>query len=143
MSDEDLQKILNDGKVERVAADESLARAEIENARTHLESAVVLIDSDPVMAYTALYDASRKAVAAHMRARGFRVIGKKGYHAKTMEYAEAALDSHGINEHIERLDEMRGIRNDTEYRGRVVGRAEIEADLETARKIVAAVEREI
>lgn len=143
MSEEALEAVLEAGKIERVAPDAELARVEIENATAHLESAVVLLDSDPVMAYTALYDASRKAVAAHMRARGFRVAGKKGYHAKTMEYAEAALDAHQINEHIGRLDEMRMIRNDTEYRGRQVGRAEIEADLETARKIVAAVEKEI
>jgi phage gp16-like protein len=143
MSDEAIDKILNAGKVERVAPDAEVAQGEIDDARNHLRSALALIDSDPVLAYTALYDASRKAVAAHMRAHGFRVLGKTGYHAKTMEYAEAALTSAGINEHLERLNDMRTIRNDAEYRGRRVGRAEIETDLETARRIVAAVEQDL
>jgi hypothetical protein len=37
--------------------------------------------SPPTLAFTALYDAIRKAIAAHMRSRGYRVTRGAGAHA--------------------------------------------------------------
>ena len=52
------------------AAPEAPARvaAELEMAKRHLESVVILRDVDPELAFAGAYDAARKAIAAHMRA---------------------------------------------------------------------------
>jgi hypothetical protein len=141
MTERAIADLVEAGELEVVEADPEIAAVELGDARNHLRSAETLLPDDPVMAYTAVYDAARKAVAAHMRATGFRVRGKIGFHAKTMKYAQAALDDVGLNDDLERLNEMRTVRNDLEYGGRRVGRAEVEADLETARRVVTAVER--
>ena len=61
-------------------------------ARRHIASADMIMADDSTLAFTALYDAIRKAIAAHMRLRGYRMTRGPGAHAKTGEYALAALD---------------------------------------------------
>lgn len=134
-----LESLVARGRIEQVAADREAAEADLEQASKHLESAALLVASDPVMAYAALYDAARKAVSAHMRARGYRIKGLSGYHAKTFEYAAVVLAHRLSADELERLDDMRSVRNDSEYRARHVGSAEVHFDLETARAVVAAV----
>ena len=56
--------------------------------------------SDSTLAFTALYDAIRKAISAHMRAHGYRVGRGPGAHAKTGEYAQAAEHASVIVEAI-------------------------------------------
>jgi hypothetical protein len=138
MADREIRRLVEEGELERVEPDRELAEQELSDAITHLQSAEKLVDEDPLLAYTALYDATRKALAAHMRARGLRVRGKVGYHAKTMRYGAAGLAHLGLDEELERLDEMRIIRNDAEYEGRRIGRQEVAADLETARRVIEA-----
>jgi hypothetical protein len=141
MPDTGVASLVAAGALETVEPDRDLAALDLEDARNHLRSAERLLADDPLMAYTAVYDAARKAVAAHMRTAGLRVRGKVGFHVKTMKYAQAALGGEGLDDDLERLDDIRTVRNDLEYAGRRVGRAEVEADLETARRVVAAVER--
>jgi hypothetical protein len=81
----------------RMPPDPETARTELVVARRHVDSAAVLIDSDPTLAFVALYDAMRKAVTAHMRSRGYRVTTGPGAHVKTGRYAGAALDHLGID----------------------------------------------
>lgn len=135
--------MIDAGELERVEPDPASAAVELEDVRNHLRSAEKLVDDDPIMAYTAVYDATRKALAAHMRAHGFRVRGKIGLHAKTMRYGSAALEGQGIDQVLEHLDEMRVVRNDAEYAGRRIGRQEVAADLETARSVLHAVEADL
>ncbi len=139
----DLRAMIEAGELERVDPDPETAAVELGDARTHLSSAEKLVGDDPIMAYSAVYDATRKALAAHMRAHGFRVRGKVGHHAKTMRYGSVALQGHGIDDVLEHLDEIRVVRNDAEYSGRRIGRQEVAADLETARSVVRAVEGEL
>lgn len=127
------------GELERVDPDPGAAAVELGDARNHLRSAEKLVGDDPIMAYSAVYDATRKALAAHMRAHGYRIRGKVGHHAKTIRYGSLALEGQGIDEVLERLDDMRIVRNDAEYSGRRIGRQEVAADLETGRSVVRAV----
>ena len=138
-----LEPLLRAGTIEIVAPDTAAAQAELTLARTHLESAALLLETDPVLAHAAAYDAARKSVSAHMRARGYRVKGQIGHHAKTFEYARAVLVGHVSGDVLDQLDDMRSVRNDAAYRARFVGRQEVEADLEIARIIVEAVAEDL
>ena len=79
----DVQRLLASKGIRRVAADPETARSEVEISRRHLASAEKIMADDPTLAFTALYDAMRKAISAHMRTRGYRVTGGPGAHMKT------------------------------------------------------------
>ena len=83
------------GQIEAVAPDSAVSQDELAMARRHLATARGIADSDPVVAYTALYDATRKAISAHMRNSGYKATPGLGQHAKTMAYARAALAGRG------------------------------------------------
>lgn len=120
------------GSIERVAADASAGTDELRTAQRHLETAKEISASDPVMAYAALYDGTRKTISAHMRVSGFRATQGPGHHAKTMSYAEGALAGHGISEELGQLDRMRRMRNGSEYQSQHVTTSQVAADLEVA-----------
>ena len=97
----------------------------------------MLAETDPAMAYAALYDAARKALTAHMLARGFRATSRPGAHETVGLYGAAELaDPSGS---VARFQAMRLIRNRSEYQDRPVGRQEVENDLRHATAIVTAV----
>ena len=73
MTEADVEGLLANNKIRRVAPDPETARAEIDVARRHIASAEKIMADDSTLAFTALYDAMRKAIAAHMRSRGYRV----------------------------------------------------------------------
>ena len=57
-------------------SDAATARASLAEARRHLASAKLIPGADPNGAYVLLYDAARKANAAHMLASGLRVAAR-------------------------------------------------------------------
>lgn len=67
MSQEELDELVAEGAIERVAADPETARIELDQARLHAETAAEIADRDPVAAFAIGYDAVRKALSAHMR----------------------------------------------------------------------------
>ncbi|MFC3688568.1 hypothetical protein [Aquipuribacter hungaricus] len=103
----------------------------------HLRSAGLLADVDPATACAALYDAARKAVTAHMLARGYRVQNRAGAHEAVGLYAASELDDPTGS--VGWLQAMRLKRNRSEYHDVPVGRQEVAADLTRAWGIVAAV----
>jgi len=109
----------------------------------HLETAASVARRDPAAAYAIAYDAARKAISAHMRASGFRVGKGHGAHARIGVYAAAALDGHGIGEQLERYDELRRLRNQSEYDALLIDEADVGDALDQASAIVAAVERDL
>ena len=111
----------------------------VDEARRHLESAERILDADANGAYQLLYDAARKAVSAHMLAAGYRATNRAGAHEATARYAREALDE----PRTAHLDRMRKNRNRSEYDIRFFDTRELRADLEHARAIVAAVERQV
>jgi hypothetical protein len=84
-------------------------------ARQHLASAMGLTEFDPSLAYVALYDAARKAVAAHMLAHGFRERVGSGAHQAIVDYAQAGLVNPESALTLARFDRLRRNRNRSEY----------------------------
>lgn len=133
--------LLRDGRLERVERDREAAGTRLEEARRHLASAAAIAETDPVGAYALLYDGARKAVDAHMLARGYRVPkGRLGGHQATAMYALMALGSGPHAEHVEHFDRMRRNRNRAEYGAWAIGAGTLAVDLEHADGIVRAVE---
>jgi hypothetical protein len=142
MSGSELETLLEAGLVLRVEADAGAAARDLQAAVVHLESAALLAGSDPTAGFVIAYDATRKAVTAHMRANGFRVRKGPGEHERTAGYATAALDP-AIRDHLDALDEMRRLRHQSEYGARIIYPHELETALMHARAIVEAVERDV
>ncbi len=73
MGEGQIAALLADGVIERVQSDVVAAEREFRIARRHLATAEQILPTDPEAAFAVGYDAIRKAIAAHMRATGFRV----------------------------------------------------------------------
>jgi len=139
MTRADLQRLLATNRIRPTAPDPETAAAEIDVARRHVASAEKIMDDDATLAFTALYDAMRKAIAAHMRARGYRVTRGAGSHAKTGEYAVAALARLDIGAHLDEFDALRDLRNQSEYHALRVDIEEVRRAAEHVRVIVEAI----
>jgi len=143
MTDADVQRLLEQKKIQIVGADPETARAEIDTARGHIASAEKIMAEDPTLAFTALYDAMRKAIAAHMRSRGYRVTRGPGAHKKTGEYARAALDHLDVDWHVDEFDLLRNLRHQAEYEARPVEAEEVREVLFHARAVVDAIDGDL
>lgn len=143
MTDHDVQRLLSEGVIRRVTSDETTAQAELQAAQTHLQSAETLSAADPNAAFQLAYDAARKAIAAHMRANGYRVGSGQGAHAKTGRYAAAALDDGDLEPHLDAFEDLRTLRNQSEYDALVLEQSDVQDALDHARAIVDAVERDL
>lgn len=120
-------------RLERVPADHAAAARRLTAARRHLRSAAILARDDPDAAYALLYDAARKAVAAHMQAHGLRARNAPGAHEATAFYAAAVLAGPSSGE----LDRMRRFRNRIEYGTTNFDTRQVEHDLRHSEAIVA------
>jgi hypothetical protein len=143
MTEADVRRLLAEKKIRTVPPDPETARVELEVARRHIASAEKIMDDDATLAFTALYDAIRKAIAAHMRSRGYRVTRGPGAHAKTGGYALAALDQLGIASHLDEFDTLRDLRNQSEYEALSVDVDDVREAFEHATAIVDAVVRDL
>jgi len=143
LSDEEVQALVEAGTVLRVEADLAAARRDLFAAAKHVESAEQIASSDPTGGFAMAYDATRKAIAAHMRAHGLRVRKGAGEHVRTATYAAAALDDPEIAEHLDALDGIRRLRHQSEYGARLILPRELEVALVHARAIIAAVEADL
>lgn len=143
MTEADVRRLLAEKKIRTVRPDPETAQVELDVARRHIASAEKIMDDDPTLAFTALYDAIRKAIAAHMRSRGYRVTRGLGAHAKTGEYALAALDHLDIEAHLDEFDTLRDLRNQSEYEALSVGVDDVREAVEHATAVVDAVARDL
>lgn len=135
--------LLAEGVVVRVAADREESQKELAAAKMHLLGAEAASQHDPTGAFSLAYDAARKAVVAHMRANGLRARPRFGAHYQTGRYGRAALTGQVADEHLSALEDMRVVRNDTEYEAEVVESSDAAEALAHARAIVEAVERDL
>ena len=135
-----LAALLRDGRIEKVAPDLRVAWSRVDEARVHLASSAVLARSDPALAYVALYDAARKAIAGHMQANGYRAVNRAGAHQSVGMYAEATLAVGAAIPHVKAFDRMRQIRNRSEYEQQPITSRLLVADLAHATVIVDTVE---
>ena len=143
MSQEELDDLVAEGVIEPVAADPETARVELDQARLHVETAAEITDRDPVAAFAIGYDAIRKALSAHMRHRGYRVTRGPGHHARTGRYAVAAIDDPLLEDHLDAFDELRQVRNQSEYDALILGADDVTDALDHANAIINAVDKEI
>lgn len=127
-----LDELLRSGRLERVPADEKAAVKMLDEARAHLRSAESILSDDPDGAYSLFYDAARKAISAHMMARGLRARNQQGAHVSVGLYAVAEIRGTAVG----RFDRPRRSRNRSEYGVRIFGDEELHRDLATARAIV-------
>jgi hypothetical protein len=140
MTSKIVQEMLVEGRLERVSRNPTQAGRILQSCLQHLETADQRAGGDPSGSYALLYDAARKAVAAHMLFHGVRVTSRPGAHAAAVAYAAAELSTIG-GDHLQHLDRMRRTRNVTEYEERPVSEAEVRNDLAHARFLVQAVAR--
>lgn len=143
MSEDDVERLVAEGVVRRCEPDPGTARAELTAARVHLESAATLAESDPNGAFQLAYDGTRKAIGAHMRACGLRVGSGAGAHVKTGRYAQAALDDPALAPHVAAFDDLRAVRNQSEYDALLLDEADALEALAHAHAIVDALGRDL
>lgn len=141
MTSKAVLELVAGGRLERVPKNRAQAARMLQSCSRHVESAEARAAADPTGSYALLYDAARKAVAAHMLAVGLRVANRPGAHAATVAYAESALVKVVPADDLGHLDRMRRIRHDTEYDERPVTEREVRSDLAHARSLVQAVTR--
>jgi hypothetical protein len=140
MTSKVVQNMIVEHRMEKVGPNARQAGRMLRSCTQHLETVDQRAGGDPSGCYALLYDATRKAVAAHMLFHGLRVSGRPGAHAAVVAYAEAELAAIG-EDHLAHLDRMRRTRNDTEYEERPITEAEVRNDLEHARFLVQAISR--
>ena len=143
MSQDELDELVAEGAIERVAADPETARIELDQAQLHVETAAEIAERDPVAAFAIGYDAIRKALSAHMRARGYRVTRGKAHHARTGRYAIAAIDDPIVEEHLAAFDELRQLRNQSEYDALLLDTRDVTDALARADAIIRAVDNDL
>ena len=139
MTQEELDELVAEGAIERVVPDPETARVELGQARLHVESAAQIAERDPVAAFAIGYDAIRKALSAHMRSRGYRLTRGGGHHTRIGRYALAAIDDARLDEHLEAFDELRQLRNQSEYDALVLDPDDVNDVLAHADAVVTAV----
>lgn len=139
MTSKAVLEFVAEGRLERVSSNRAQAGRMLQSCSRHVESAEARAAADPTGSYALLYDAVRKAVAAHMLTKGLRVADRPGAHAATVAYAETELVDIVPADDLAHLDRMRRIRHDTEYEERPVTEREVRTDLAHARAVVQAV----
>jgi hypothetical protein len=141
MTAREVLDLVAEGRIERVPPNKAQAGRMLQACTKHIESADVRAGADPSGAYALVYDAIRKAVAAHMLFHGFRTTSRPGSHAATVTYAEAELGKVVAAQHVSHLDRMRRTRHASEYEERPVTEQEVRTDLAHAAAIVQAIVR--
>lgn len=139
MSRRAVAALLENGQLARVEPDTSAAADELDVACRHIASADTLRESDPSAAFAVGYEAVRKAISAHMRAGGYRTRKGPGHHVRIGRYALAALEAPAVVGHLEAFDELRLLRNQSQYEGLEIVPEEVDELLVHARAIVGAI----
>jgi len=143
VSEEGVDALLAAGILRRVEPDREAAERELAAARQHLSTADEIADVDEIAALAIAYEGARKAIRAHMRARGLRTVGGEGAHARTGEYGVAAFDQPHVAMHFRAFDDVRKLRNRSQYDAVPVEDADVTFALKHAREIVSAVETDL
>lgn len=109
----EVQNLIDEGELEQVEPSDEHANLLMRQAENHLASASVLLPDDPPGAFTVLYDAARKSLAAVLAKQGLRATNKNGHRA-TQEAIEAQLGPNA-RKVIRPFRTLRLRRHDAEY----------------------------
>jgi hypothetical protein len=110
---DDILAMLDQGELTQVVADLDLAERLLTAARRHVNSAQTLCDSDPELAYSALYDAIRKALSAMLQAQGLRPTAEGGHLA--VQRAAWAQFGASMGAFLRPVDRIRTTRHTIQY----------------------------
>lgn len=109
---ETILDLIRNRRLEKVGVNVDHAQDLLRTAHQHLETARLLSTTDDhAMAFTAVYDAARKALVGVLAIHGLRVRAAKGAHFHTGHAARALAGDDVIAE----FEWMRQVRNATEY----------------------------
>ena len=106
--------MLERGELSQITANAELADRLLATARQHLASARLLADTDPYLAYVAVYDAIRKALSA-LRIQGLRATTSGG-HLAVMHAVQAQLGA-SMGAILRPVDRIRVTRHEAEHPG--------------------------
>ncbi|GIH68848.1 hypothetical protein Mth01_11010 [Sphaerimonospora thailandensis] len=110
---EEILGMLQRRELTQVVADAELAERMLATARQHLVSAETLADTDPYLAYAALHDAVRKALAALLQVQGLRATTTGGHLA--VQHAARAQFGASLGAILRPIDRIRTTRHESEY----------------------------
>jgi hypothetical protein len=131
--------LIVEGRLDRVATDTAAVQRMLRQASLNLEGARRELEAgNPAGAYALLWDSVRQAIGAHMLANGLRATSRPGHHAAVITYAETRLISVAGLDELAALDRMRRTRNRTEYGAAPLAVANVQADLQIARRLLQA-----
>lgn len=109
-----IKTLIAAGSLQNVAPSLESARGFLVQAAGHLDSAQRLADTDPTGAYTLLYDAARKSLAAVLQAQGLRATSKGGHYA-IQEAIAAQFTKPPPRDAFRPFGRLRRTRNQVEY----------------------------
>jgi HEPN domain len=132
-----VQKFIDGARLQQVVASRPHADRLLKQARNHLLSSSKLATDDPEGAYSALYDAARKALVAVLEVQGLRPTTKGG-HFIICEALAVQIEP-PFDDVISPFNRMRKMRNSHEYPNLdqpELSTADVLEDLEKAKRIV-------
>ena len=89
----DIDRLITQGRLERVAPNQQHAQVLLEQARKAVQSAAVLATTDDtITAFTAAYDAARKALTAILINQGLRPGSGEGAVGRCSQLCEGVLE---------------------------------------------------
>lgn len=135
---EEILGMLERRELTQVVAESELAQRMLATARQHLVSAQFLAGSDPYLAYAALHDAVRKALAALLQVQGLRATTTGGHLA--VQHAAKAQFGSSMGAILRPVDRIRTTRHEAEYPGPAtwIDEDTVNDDLSVAQAIVEA-----
>jgi len=110
----DIEALLGNGELDRVQPSTTLAERMLAEAKAHLASARVLVESDTIAAFSLAYDAARKGSAALLAAQGLRATSRGG-HIAIQDAVRAQFSGEGGLPAFRAFPRLRRTRNDFEY----------------------------
>jgi hypothetical protein len=111
----DIDRLIAQGRLERVAPNQKHAQSLLEQARKAVQSAAALATTeDTITAFMAAYDAARKALTAILVNQGLRPGSGEGGHAVLREAVLAQLEPPN-QPAVRAFGWMRQIRNSSAY----------------------------
>ncbi|MDQ2838627.1 MAG: hypothetical protein M3Y42_07285 [Actinomycetota bacterium] len=111
---ESIKALLVANNLQRVSPSREAAAGFLRAAGRHLDSALLVADTDPDGAYTLLYDAARKSLVAVLQAQGLRATSKGGHYA-IQEAISAQFTKPPPRDAFRPFARLRRSRNQIEY----------------------------
>lgn len=110
---DEIEELLAAGELETVEPSRTHAQTLLQQAGRHLESAALLVDTDPSSAYALLYDGARKALTAVLAVQGLRPT-RQGGHVAVQQAVEAQLGPN-TRHFVRSFRTLRRRRHESEY----------------------------